>query len=87
MHLEEPGSAARLSADDIAQLARAAGKRPVPPTRPPAELRITFRPPTAPPVAVAPAPVSVPRIRRHLWTFAAGLAAGLSVLAAYALVG
>jgi hypothetical protein len=83
MHLDEPGSAARLSADDIAQLARAAGKRPVPPTRPPAELRITFRPPTAPPVDVAPAP----RSRRLAWTFAAGLAAGLSVLAAYALVG
>lgn len=87
MHLDEPVSAARLSADDIAQLARAAGKRPVPPTRPPAELRITFRPPTAPPVAdAAPAPVSAPRISRHVWTFAAGLAAGLSVLAAYALL-
>jgi hypothetical protein len=81
MHLEFV-PAARPSADDIAQLARAAGKRPVPPTRPPAELRITFRPPTAPPVDVAPAPTA----RRHVWMFAAGLAAGLSVFAAYALL-
>ena len=85
MHLDFV-PAARPNPDDIAQLARAAGKRPVPPTRPPAELRITFRPPTAPPVEVAPAPVSVPRVSRHVWTFAAGLAAGLSVLAAYLLV-
>jgi hypothetical protein len=84
MHVDEPVPAARLSADDIAQLARAAGKRPVPPTRPPAELRITFRPPTAPPVDVSPP--SARRISRHVWTFAAGLAAGLSAFAAYALL-
>jgi hypothetical protein len=83
MHLEFV-PAARPSADDIAQLARAAGKRPVPPTRPPAELRITFRPPTAPPVDVAPA--SPRHLGRTAWTFAAGVATGLSVLAAYTLL-
>jgi hypothetical protein len=81
MHLDFV-PAARPNPDDIAQLARAAGKRPVPPTRPPAELRITFRPPTAQPVDVAPAPSP----RRLAWTFAAGLAAGLSLFAAYALL-
>jgi hypothetical protein len=85
MHLELI-PAARPSPDDVANLARAAGKRPVPPTRPPAELRITFRPPTAPPVDVAPAPVSIPRVSRHVWTFAAGVVAGLSAFAAYALL-
>jgi hypothetical protein len=84
MHLEFV-PAARPSAEDIAQLARAAGKRPVPPTRPPAELRITFRPPTAQPVAEV-APVAAPRVSRQVWTFAAGLLAGLSVFAAVWLV-
>jgi hypothetical protein len=94
MQMHEPDDlpTERLSPAEIAEVARMAGKRreppPPPPGRRPAELRITFRPPTAPPIAAEPAEVSPtpPRIGRTAWTFAAGLAAGLSVFAAYALL-